>query len=187
MNLTIVTPPSGNVVTVEEFKDATHNDLTIDDVMLAGCLDSATAWCENYCRSTFLTTTYDLGYENIPSREVALFRNPVASVVSVKIKQNGTLVTVDPANYEVQVGNSGRIWLHSNALVNWYQCGFSNLVIRYTAGYGTAANVPQGIKSAIILQAKHLYYSKTVVDKKHDDQPWNIEWLLSPYCLGGYV
>lgn len=71
---------------------------TADDALIQAMIDAATEWGENYTGRDFRAITWDLLLDEFTDR-IALRRDPVASVTTVKHLVDAALVTVDATTY----------------------------------------------------------------------------------------
>jgi len=114
---------------------------------------------EGYTRRALVTQTWDLKLDRFPCWTIHVPKPTLQSVVSITyVDTNGTTQTLDPARYLVDASSTparitpvfGGIWpitLYQNNAVT----------VRFVAGYGLAADVPDGIKSWMIIRIKHLF------------------------------
>ncbi len=66
--LTLVTPPTGEPVSVATLKNHARVANLVDDGMLAGYITSARVFCESYTNRAFLTQTLRLALRSWPGR-----------------------------------------------------------------------------------------------------------------------
>jgi len=147
-----VTPPAGDVVTVQEFTDhARLNGITVGNqpTLIQREIDAATARAEKYLRRSILQQTLKALYvpDGLDCRctlMLILPRGPVDSIVSVTSQG----VVSDPASYTLS-------W---NTVILDAPLPGAAEVMYVSAGYGTdPANVPAAIKEGILEYATTIY------------------------------
>jgi uncharacterized phiE125 gp8 family phage protein len=152
-------------------------DMTTDDDYIGMLIDTATAWCEDYCDRTFAHKHYTVAFDDFPSLRIALPRPPVqlasvatnATVTISYVDQGGTTQTLTWAQSGTQQFRLDRD--HVPALVyplyleNWPNVRLDDKAVQvtYLAGYGGAANVPTPAKHAIKMLVGHWYANRESV------------------------
>lgn len=165
-NLELVTPPAAYPVTLLEAKAQCRLEpaFTAEDSLLNDLIASATEHAETLIEGhrQFMTATYDLPVRafwwNGP---LYIPRPPLQSVTSVKYyATDGTLTTSTATDYIVRTPWRGLGSIERAPNVTWpsVQCDREHpLVVRFVAGYASAALVPKAAKQAILLLIEHGY------------------------------
>jgi uncharacterized phiE125 gp8 family phage protein len=160
MSLTLITPPTDPVVTLEEVK-ATARVLHADeDVLLTQLAAAAVSHLDGYTGVLGLCLapqTWELTYDVFPCGAVKLPLGPVMSVMSVSyMDAAGVLQVLDPAQYQVDTTN-GTGWVVPVA--DWPATGsYLNAArIRFVAGHTV---VPSALKVAVRMLAAHWYTNR---------------------------
>lgn len=193
--LELVTPPSGQVLTVQEAKSHCRVDLSNDDGLISNLIDRATEWVEKNVQGhrQLLTATYDVPLAdwwswNTPQR---IPRPPLQSIGSVQYYDlNGNLTTLAASNYLVRTPwrGPGTIDWAPFVLRPVYQADRRQpIVIRFTCGYGAAANVPGTLKQAILLLVGHWYVNREAVGVVGDVIALAVDSLLQSEAWGSYA
>jgi len=175
MELITITQPSVEPVVLADVYlhlrlDADENspaDTHPDDAMLNTFIAASRKQAEKLTRRAFVSQGLRLVTDAFPTGGVVLLRPPILEVTSVSyFDVNNALLVIDPANYFVTSGDQKpRLqFLDTYAYPTLYGREDA-LRIEYTAGYEPddaspgdyAANVPAGIKSAILLGVQLLY------------------------------
>lgn len=154
MNFSVYTQPSNEPVTLAEAKEYMRVEVDDDDALIAALITAARRQAEEYTRRAFVTQVLDVWYDRDELFEhgefVELPRPPVASITSIESYDSEDVETTMPAaSYRLSSSVEGRIVLTGAG--EWpsdlreHDC----LTVRYTAGYGTPADVPEDIKTAI--------------------------------------
>jgi Phage gp6-like head-tail connector protein len=204
----LVTPPTGEPITLAEAKAHLRVDHSADDTLITAYITAARQAIEHYTGRALMTQTWRLwldawpdqtdpwwdGIQNGPvsmlqSISVMLPRPPLLSVVSVQTYSDQDVATVWPAtNYYVDtVSTPGRLNAKQNGA--WPSPGrvINGIMIEYQAGYGNAAAVPEVLKLALRQWLAHLYEHRGEQDKEKSPaaMPFAVEAILQPYRLRG--
>lgn len=153
MSLKLITAPTVEPVTAAEILPRlgiSSGDIGTPDIEAA--ITGARTWAEQFCNRAFITQTWEKALDVFPDA-IELPRPPTLSIVSVKyLDANGVEQLL--ANTEYLLDDYSQPgWLTLAYGKSWPDTyGVPNAVkVRYTAGYGAAAAVPQPIKNAIVL------------------------------------
>jgi len=105
---------------------------------------------------TLLTRDWDVVLDGFGWRPIPLPLPPLQAVVSVKyVDTDGVVQTLDPTTYRIVLGTPARLVPAFGKSWPALYCGVGNLTIRIKAGYGSVADIPEPILTAIALQARH--------------------------------
>ncbi len=166
--LTLVTAPSGLVVPLTEAKLnlRVDSDLTVEDGLIRSKILAAQKFCENEfgARRQFLSATYEVSLRSWWGCPIQLPSPPLRSVTSIKYYDaDDVLTTLATSYYEVKTPIRQRGTVELAADQTWPAFNSSRrlpITIRFVAGYGTAADVPETIKEAIHLVVGWLYQNR---------------------------
>lgn len=186
---TLITAPTVEPVTLAEARNHLRVDTADDDALIQRCLVSARRWAEMYTRRAFVTQTWEAFYPRwLQAFEVPL--PPLQAVAQVSYRTSANvLLVVPPATYIVDVFSSpGRVVLASGQAWPGDSLWLVHpIAVRFTAGYGLAAAVPDDIKSAILLMTGYLYeYREQAAHPAPKALPFAAENLLMPYIAGWF-
>lgn len=139
MHATIVSQPTGMLVSLAEAKAHLRVDHTGDDGYIQALIMAAIGQAEDITRRKFLTQTWDAYFEEWPDDYFTLPFGNLQSVTSVKyLDEEGTESTVDSSDYIVGTGGDpGRVVLAYNA--SWPTSTLypsDPITIRFACGYG---------------------------------------------------
>lgn len=193
MDLSIVTPPASEPVTLAEAKLHCRIDIDDDDSLVTYLISSARRFCENYCQRAFINQTWRLSYDlsefDACKRMIHLPYGTVQSITSIKsYDSENNPTTLSTSNYRLShdrvVLNDGYEWPTLDRM-------HDSLEIVYVLGYGaTAAYVPQDIRQAILMTIAHQYENREAVidpiapnDKQSIMLPMGVASLLTPYRI----
>jgi uncharacterized phiE125 gp8 family phage protein len=190
----LVTPPSGEPLTLDQVKAHLRVDRTDEDTLISSYLTAARQYCEDVCGRAFMTQTWDLWLQQWPAGDrIFLPKPPIQSVTYVQYTDlTETTTAVDPSTYVVNTAGDlaevvlrfGLIWpptpLSPSRPVN----------VRLVTGYGNASAVPVPITQAILLLVGHWYANRESVvtdarvqSVRVDD---TVDALLARYRMPSY-
>lgn len=189
MALTVITPPSTEPVTLTEVKAQCRVDITDDDTLLTALITVAREMVEQITMHALVTRTYDLVLDEWPEGDtIVLPMPPLASVTSISYTTDaGVTSTFSSTNYKVGTAQrpgvirlvDGASWPSDELAV------VEGVKVRFVAGFGAAAAVPQRMKQALLLLAAHLYEHREAVttDSRGGMQtlPLAVDALLDDY------
>lgn len=148
MNLTVITPPEEEPVSVATAKSHMRVDTTADDALIETYLKAARELCEGLARRSFVTQTFRLVLDDFPSAALKLPRPPLQSVDAVTyIDSEGT--EHDWTGFTVDAGSEpGKIIFNSLPNASLQESGA--VAIEFTAGYESTADLPNAFVLAIL-------------------------------------
>lgn len=192
----LVEAPTGYPVTTIQAKNYCGASGDIDDTQITAMVAAACKYWQEYTGHQLLEATYEQKWDGFPG-EFRLGMAPLldwsaASVESVKYYDvNGTLQTVAASNYWVSPGaRPPRIVLADGATWPDVQAGRpESVIVQYIAGYGSAAEIDEGITRAIMLLVNHWYKRRDLVVAEGGipkSIPHSFDALAALYSYRGY-
>jgi uncharacterized phiE125 gp8 family phage protein len=178
MNLTVVTPPVSEPVSLATAKLQVRVDGSVEDTILGLYLSAARERCEEISRRAFAAQTLRLTLDEWPDeREIKLPRPPLQSVTSVKYTDSGG-VEHTFTDYVVDTDSEpGRIALNDDA--SWPSDDLrpvGGIKITYVAGY---SDLPKRYQAAVLLLMAHLYENReATTDASLSEIPLGVSALL---------
>ena len=188
MTLKLVTVPSEEPVTLAEAKlhARTHD---ADDTLVTRLIAAARKHVETFLQRALVTQTWDwfLDY-GFGGYVLEIPRPPLQSVTSIKyLDDPGVLQTLDASKYSVfGIGHeeAGRVSPAYDQVWPTVLCQPEAVQIRFVAGYGAAAAVPEDVKAAMFLIIGHLYKNREEnQDFELYEMPLGALRLLSNYRI----
>lgn len=175
--------PAEEPVTTAEAKTHLRITTSDDDTYIASCIKASRRYVEHYTGRPLVSTTFDQYFDYFKGCDVVLYWGNVSDVDSVNYahETTGTETEFSSASYVVdKVMDRCRIRVATN--VSWPNTyDKPNAVrIRYTAGFGDAADVPEDIKQAVLMLVAEMYEKRENGIKQ---LPTVVEWMLAPYKL----
>jgi len=161
MSLTKITDATTEPFDAAAVKVHLHETLvdTANDALITRLIKVARTAAEERTERTLLATTWQLNFDTFPA-VITLERPPIVSVAWIKyIDAAGTLQTLDPALYQVDIAKQpGRISpVYGQYWPQTRPCTFGAVTVRYTAGYADAASVPETVRQWILLAVSEMY------------------------------
>ena len=160
---TIVTAPAEEPVTLTEAKAYLRIDVATEDATLTAMIAAARQWLENLLRQSLVTRTLEHRLDTWPAAGYRLPQGPVQSITSVTyVDTDGASGTVDASNYTLV---DGRLLLANND-ATWPSASLrsqAGVAVRYVAGYGAAAAVPQDLKLYVLAYLSVQWFNRDEV------------------------
>ena len=159
--------PATEPVTLAEAKLHLRVDLSADDNYITALIEGACQWVSNLCRRQLVTATWQLTLDKFPG-EIVVPYPPLQSLTIAYVATSGVEQTLSASLYLVDSeGEPGRVrpaygqsWPATRGQMNAVE-------VTFVAGYGSASDVPQGLKQAILYIVGHWYrFREAVVDGK---------------------
>lgn len=185
MQFTVFTPPSGEVVTLDEAKAQCRVVDTAEDGLIAGYILAARQYCESICGSAFMTQTLDAVFDGFGP--LTLPRYPVQSITSVTyLDTNSVSQTLDAENYFLTSS------LRPMHLITAYGQSWPDtyrqpgaVTVRFVAGYGSKpSDTPEPIRQAILMLVGHWFENReSVTSGALSEAPLSTSALLAPYRI----
>lgn len=189
--LGVLSPPTGQVVSRKEVKDTARIVSLKDD----GLIDRAIVIGQEFCEHNiaghrqFLTAKFCVPVSDWWCGQLSLPRPPLQSVDGIYYYDtDGAHQVVDEATYIVSKPwrAQGTVELAPDQTWPTVQYGRKYPIeIHITCGYGTAAEVPAGIKYSVIVAASQIYYGRRQIAQ---DTAESIEnFLETNFGYGSYA
>jgi uncharacterized phiE125 gp8 family phage protein len=175
------------VFTTAEAKEFLKVDTSADDTIIDNLVAAATQSCQIYTNCYFIRATVEQYSDNWRGIET-LYKSPLADVESIKYyDKDNTLQTLSSSNYIVDnVSKPGRIGLDVGGELPTLADRINAVIIKYTAGYGTASSdIPDGIKQAILLTLGNWYENRqsVITGRTATELPLSSQYLLNQYKI----
>lgn len=153
MGLTLITEPTVEPVTLAEAKTHLRITGTDHDTLITALIVAARQYLEDVKTGrAFITQTWDLTMDSFPACILVPFP-PLQSVTSLKYYDtDGTEQTWDASNYRVDIASEpGRITPAYGVVWPSVRRQTGTITVRFVAGYGLAAAVPENVKHLVKL------------------------------------
>lgn len=165
MNLVTYTAPTTEPVTVAEAAEYCSASATDWEDLLTALIQAGRESAELILQRSLMTQTWELYLDAFPPGSIVLPRPPVVSLTHVKYYDiGGTLQTLSGTYYTLDtISEPGRVRLNTSYSWPSTQAIENAVVVRYVAGYASAALVPESIKTWIKLRVKSLFDNRDAV------------------------
>lgn len=167
MNITVETDSATEPISLTEAKLhlRIEPDTTDDDTLISALITAARQICEGYQGRSYVTKALKLTLDEFPEGDdydIELPYPPTISITSVKyVDSDGVQQTAGVSTYTLDA-TSTPARLSPAYGTSWPSARSQNsaVEIKYSAGYGAAAAVPERIKAAIKLVLGDLYENR---------------------------
>jgi len=180
----VITPASTYPVSLTEAKSHLKVDTTADDTYITSIIKAATQLSEEYTNRFFIDTVIEQYASSFADLQT-LFKSKVSAVAYVKYyDSDNSLQTLSATVYDTQLNyEPSQIQLADGQSFPEITKRNDAVVARYTVGYGTASDVPEIIKQAILLTIGNFYQNRNsvVIGRIATELPMNVKWLLDTY------
>lgn len=185
-NLTLATAPASEPVTTAEAKAHLRVTHSSEDTLIAALITAARQHVESVTRRALINQTWDLSLDYFPDI-IYLQKGRLQSVSSITyVDTDGTTQTLSSSLYTVDTKREpgrvipayGESWPSTRDHIN---C----VTVRFVAGYGAnASDVPQALKSAILLLIGQLFENReATAERAPEEVPLAFNALVWPYRL----
>lgn len=183
----VITHPNSEPLSLPTVKEWLKVDFDADDALISALITGSRQSVEKYTQLILLSTVIEQAYDQFsiitqsnPYAEMTLAWSPVVSVESVQYyDSNGTLTTLDSSRYIVDdYSKPSNITPAYNHIWPEVQTRKNAVIVRYTCGYANSDDIPQAIKTAMLLTIADAYEKRQDSVKKLPSQS---EWILDKY------
>lgn len=158
--LSLITGPAEEPITLTEAKSYSRVEVSDDDALIASLMIAARQQCETITRRALITQTWELILDEFPGNgRIEIPLPPLQSVTSITyLDSAGASQVLSTDVYKVDTASlPGKITLKSGQSWPSTYDESAAVMIRFVAGYGAAADVPDGIKSWLKLRVTTMY------------------------------
>ena len=186
-SLKVNTPATTPVFTTAEAKAVLKVDVTDDDTVIDNLVAAATESCQIYTNQYFIDTVVTQ-YSDNWNEFYTLYKSPVDSITHVKYYDtDDSLQTLASSNYILDnTSKPARIGIAVDGSLPNLADRINAVEVKYTVGYGTAStDVPEGIRTAIILTVGNWYENRQTVitGRTATELPLSSQYLLDQYKI----
>jgi uncharacterized phiE125 gp8 family phage protein len=160
MPLILTTPPATEPVALAEAKEHLRVTHTDDDQYISTLINAARRQIEARTGLRLITQAWSLFKDCWPvAPTLSLELSPVSAVADILVYgEEETPAVYDPAHYYLDaVSKPARVVLRSDRLPPMPGRRVNGIEVRFTAGFGNAAAVPQDLKQAILILVAHWF------------------------------
>lgn len=183
LDLILASPPAMEPVTLAAAKLHCRIDGSDEDTLVAWLITAARALVEEQSGRALVTQSFELRIDHWPAL-LFLPRPPAVAVESITYTDDaGHTATLAPAAYALRTGvQPAYLRFDSSLRPAATLADDAAICVRYTAGYGSADDVPAPLRQAILLLVGHLYTNREAVGASNQAAlPFAVDALLAPY------
>lgn len=186
MTLTMITAPATEPLTLAEAKAHCRVEHALDDTLITALIVAARLAAEHELQRPLITQTWEASFDTFPSSvdgggiPLGKYR-PLAITSVMYLSTAGVDTAIDPATYTLDAVNVPGL-VYPLYDTSWPDArSFANSVrVRFTAGYGAAAAVPQCIKQWMLLMIGAMYAFREASTERAQARLPYINNLLDP-------
>lgn len=148
-----------------------------EDALITAHIQAATAAAEHETGRSLITQQWEMLLERFPLGDINLAKPPVKSIDSISyINAESQSAVVDPGDYQ--------LYMHpTQPRIRGIWPQGTDVVIKFTAGYGAVADVPEPIKQWILTQVGAMYWNREAVSEKPLSAVSYVDRLLDRYRI----
>lgn len=186
----ITTPAASDPVTLTEAKlwCKIDTDLTADDALVTALITAATEICEKYTGRVFMERTIEFScrYLAVSTFEeyafVDILRAPFISLTAATVVNDGSPVSILSDTGIVDGSGYPRVLVYDVTTLPDDEVAYP-YVFTFTAGYGSASDVPEDIKTAVKEVVNFLYENRGDVEPGNIKLPLAAKTILNKYRI----
>jgi uncharacterized phiE125 gp8 family phage protein len=202
-NLTLITPPSTEPLTLTEVKSYLRLDDASDDsddIYISSLITVAREYCEEYQHRVYITQTLELSLQEFPIDETDPLNNNLSDSIieipkgnlqtinSVTYKDSAGVVTTMEPEIDYVVSSRGILGRISPPFGKIFPVcllyPLDPIVINFTCGYGDdGTKIPGRIKQAMLLLISHWYENRMVINNLRGVNPQEISFAVTTLLL----
>ncbi|PTW57658.1 putative phiE125 gp8 family phage protein [Breoghania corrubedonensis] len=178
----LISPPAGEPVSLAQAKAFLRVDHNDEDALIEALVTAARLQVENATGRALMSQGWRTVLDAWPAhRVVRITRSPVAAIDAVTVYDaDGVASVLDPDDLRLDTaGRPSRLVVSASAPAPG--TAVNGIEIDFTAGYGTAADVPEPLTLAIRRLVAHWYENRE--SNPGGDVPGPVAALLAPYRL----
>lgn len=196
-----VTPPAGEIITLEEAKSYLRVDSSHDDDLIEEIITAARVFVEGpdgRLNVLFAEQTWMLQLDTFPSEgEIMIPLHPVQSIVSINYyDEDGNFQQVSSPDYYLD-GHNRPPWILTTGEFDWpaVLAAANSVEITFIGGFAAgnesesganniSTNVPKQVKLAMKMLVQHWYDNRGLIAQgTFDDLPFGIKRILQPFRM----
>lgn len=188
MALALVTAPSGEPITLAEVKAHLRVDVADDDTLITAMITAARLNLEGrdgWLNRALITQDWDVVLDAFPGGVIEVPLPPLQSITSITyLDTAGVAQTWAASKYTVDTKSvPGRIEPAYGETYPSTREALNAVTIRFRAGYGAAAAVPEPIKLGLKCLIAHFYENREPVNIGNitTELPMHVDRILAPY------
>lgn len=163
MTLVLSQPPISEPITLDEAKTHLRIEHDSEDDLLNALITTAREYLEMQTQLALVTQTWRLSIDNWPMDQfLSLKKSPVQSIDQIEqFDENGSAELISISDMILD-GNAHPGRLYTSEQTNPDQI-INGIEITFTAGFGSASDVPDMLKRAMLIHIAHMFEFRGVV------------------------
>lgn len=184
MAITLITAPAANPVDSATVKLHLRVIGTSEDALIDLYTNAAISALEKTIEGALITQTWDFYLDSFASERIDITLPPLQSVTSIKyLDANGAQQTLSNTRYTVDTASKpGGVVVDSDGWPVTYDT-VNAVIIRFVAGFGSAADVPASLRSALLLHIGDLYENRQTGSERQVFNNPAYDLLTYPYRI----
>lgn len=158
MKRKVTTLPSSVPVSVADVKTRLVIDTADDDTLIAGLIDAAVSWAEQYTNRPIMSQVITYYFDTFPTT-LELYTTDIISAVVKYDDENDTEQTLASSDYYFDSISYPATIDAVNGFPNVSEQP-NSVRVEVTAGHALESTVPDAIKTGILLMVGHLYANR---------------------------
>jgi uncharacterized phiE125 gp8 family phage protein len=169
-NLTLITPPVAEPVSLLEGLIHLRLDSTDEDAYVISLIIAAREYCENYQNRAYITQTWELALPRFPRHTITIPKGKLQTIDSIAYKNAAGLEINLTPELDYTVSNRGILGRVCPSFGKSFPFELLHpldpVVIKFTCGYGdTSEAVPARVKRAMLLLIGHWHENRMAVSE----------------------
>lgn len=179
MTMTLTSGPADEPVTLADARAFLRLDDATEDALLSALITAARLTLEHVTRRAFVSQSWRLTLDEWPGRQVALPIAPVSDVSEISVDGE----VLDEALYKLDLEHEPpRLVLKKNAVWPQPAAGSGGIDIDMVAGFGSAVDVPQPLKQALLMLVAHWFENREpIAFGGSQTLPLSVDALIAPW------
>lgn len=157
----LITQPSSEPISLDEAKEHLRVTGSDEDRLINNLITAVRQEAESYLNRLLIEQTWDLYLDEFPEEdeEIVINKVPVTAITFIKYyDSDGALQTWARTNYDLDHYNEpSRVYPAYGISYPTPRVIKNAVNIRFTVGYGDSGDVPDAIKSGMLLYLSYLY------------------------------
>lgn len=169
-NLTLVTPPAAEPVSLPVAQAHLRLDTNDDDAYVNSLIIAAREYCETYQNRAYITQTWEMALAGFPRHTITIPKGQLQTIESITYKNAAGIVTTLTPEIDYVVSHRGILGRICPSFGKTFPYELlyplDPVVVRFTCGYGDSSeSVPARVKQAMLLLIGHWYENRMAVSE----------------------
>lgn len=179
--LSVTAPAAAPVISVDEIKAQVRQDLSDEDVLIAGLANAASEAVQRLTGKALVTQGWDWRIAR-PDGRLTLPLSPVQAITSLAYCDPADVVQALDVNDFYFVSSDDVAILEPKSAAAWPAMSDrpDALTVSFTAGFGAASTIPADLRQAALMLAAHWYENRAAASARSlSNVPSGVDYLIS--------